>query len=53
MALAPLLAIWIGEGFLATVAVVFIISLFPIITNATDADVGSVMGWGFVDASIE
>lgn len=36
VAIAPLLATWIGEGFQAIVVVVFIISLFPIITNATD-----------------
>lgn len=36
VAIAPLLATWVGEGFLAIVIVVFIISLFPIITNATD-----------------
>ena len=36
VAIAPLLATWLGEGFLAIVVVVFIISLFPIITNATD-----------------
>jgi len=36
VAVAPLLATWIGEGFLAIVVVTFIISLFPIITNATD-----------------
>ena len=36
VAIAPLLATWIGEGFAAIVVVVFIISLFPIITNATD-----------------
>lgn len=34
--IAPLLATWIGEGFGAIVVVVFIISLFPVITNATD-----------------
>jgi len=36
VAIAPLLATWVGEGFFAIVIVVFIISLFPIITNATD-----------------
>jgi NitT/TauT family transport system permease protein len=36
VAIAPLLATWIGEGFTAIVVVVFIISLFPIITNSTD-----------------
>lgn len=36
VAIAPLLATWIGEGFAAIVVVVFIISLFPIITNSTD-----------------
>lgn len=36
VAIAPLLATWIGEGFMAVVVVVFIISLFPVITNSTD-----------------
>jgi NitT/TauT family transport system permease protein len=36
VAVAPLIVIWIGEGFAAIVVVAFIISLFPIITNATD-----------------
>ena len=36
VAIAPLLATWIGEGFIAIVVVVFIISLFPVITNSTD-----------------
>ncbi len=36
VAVAPLLAVWIGEGFTAIVVVVFIISLFPVITNSTD-----------------
>ncbi len=36
VAVAPLLVNWIGEGFVTTVVVVFIISLFPIVTNTTD-----------------
>jgi NitT/TauT family transport system permease protein len=36
VAIAPLIVIWIGEGFLAVVAIAFLVSLFPIITNATD-----------------
>lgn len=36
VAVAPLIVIWIGEGFLAVVTIAFIISLFPIITNVTD-----------------
>ncbi len=36
VAIAPILAVWIGEGFMAIVVVVFIISLFPVITNSTD-----------------
>lgn len=36
VAIAPLLVNWIGEGFSTIVVVVFIISLFPIITNTTD-----------------
>jgi len=36
VAVAPLLVNWIGEGFGTIVVVVFIISLFPIITNTTD-----------------
>ena len=36
VAIAPLLVNWIGEGFATIVVVVFIISLFPIITNTTD-----------------
>lgn len=34
--IAPLINVWVGEGFAAIVAIAFIISLFPIITNATD-----------------
>ena len=33
VAIAPILAVWIGEGFMAIVVVVFIISLFPVIRN--------------------
>ena len=36
VAIAPLIAVWIGEGIMAIIVVVFIISLFPVITNATD-----------------
>ena len=36
VAVAPLLVNWIGEGFGTIVVVVFIISLFPIVTNTTD-----------------
>lgn len=36
VAIAPLLVNWIGEGFTTIVVVVFIISLFPIVTNTTD-----------------
>ena len=36
VAVAPLLVNWIGEGFATIVVVVFIISLFPIVTNTTD-----------------
>ncbi len=35
VALAPLVIIWFGTGFFSVVLVAFIISLFPIITNAT------------------
>jgi NitT/TauT family transport system permease protein len=35
VALAPLVIIWFGHGFSSVVVVAFIISLFPIITNAT------------------
>ncbi len=35
MAIAPLIVIWFGTGFHSVVLVAFIISLFPIITNAT------------------
>ena len=35
VAIAPLIVIWFGEGFLAVVIIAFIISLFPIITNGT------------------
>ena len=35
VALAPLVIIWFGPGFASVVVVAFIISLFPIITNAT------------------
>jgi NitT/TauT family transport system permease protein len=35
VALAPLVIIWFGHGFRSVVVVAFIISLFPIITNAT------------------
>ena len=36
VAIAPLIAVWIGEGIMAIIVVVFIISLFPVITNSTD-----------------
>ena len=35
VAIAPVLVIWLGEGFTAVVAISFIVSLFPIITNTT------------------
>ena len=35
VAIAPLLILWFGNGFGGVVAVSFILSLFPIITNAT------------------
>jgi NitT/TauT family transport system permease protein len=35
VAIAPLIVIWFGTGFQSVVLVSFIISLFPIITNAT------------------
>jgi NitT/TauT family transport system permease protein len=35
VALAPLVIIWFGHGFSSVVVVAFIISLFPVITNAT------------------
>ncbi len=35
VALAPLVIVWFGLGFRSVVIVAFIISLFPIITNAT------------------
>lgn len=35
VAIAPLIVIWVGEGFLAVVIIAFIISLFPVITNGT------------------
>jgi NitT/TauT family transport system permease protein len=36
VAVAPLIILWIGHGFHGVVAVSFIISLFPIIANATN-----------------
>ena len=36
VAVAPLIVLWIGHGFHGVVAVSFIISLFPIIANATN-----------------
>ena len=36
VAVAPLVVLWIGHGFHGVVAVSFIISLFPIIANATN-----------------
>lgn len=36
VAIAPLIVIWMGEGFAAVATIAFIISLFPIITNVTD-----------------
>ncbi len=36
VAIAPLIVIWMGEGFAAVTTIAFIISLFPIITNVTD-----------------
>jgi NitT/TauT family transport system permease protein len=38
--IAPLINVWIGEGFAAIVAIAAIISLFPVITNATDGMLG-------------
>jgi len=35
VAIAPLIVIWFGSGFFSVVLVSFIISLFPVITNAT------------------
>ncbi|HVC92675.1 MAG TPA: ABC transporter permease [Pirellulales bacterium] len=35
IAVAPLIVVWFGYGFQSVVVVAFIISLFPIITNAT------------------
>ena len=35
VAIAPLLVLWIGNGLAGVVAVSFILSLFPIITNVT------------------
>lgn len=35
VAIAPVLIIWFGNGFQGVVSVAFILSLFPIITNAT------------------
>ncbi|MDP7033925.1 MAG: ABC transporter permease subunit [Planctomycetota bacterium] len=35
IAIAPLIIIWVGEGFVSVVIVTVIISLFPIITNTT------------------
>jgi NitT/TauT family transport system permease protein len=35
VAIAPLIVLWVGEGFFSVVLVSFIISLFPVITNAT------------------
>jgi NitT/TauT family transport system permease protein len=35
VAIAPLVVMWFGNGFAGVVAVSFILSLFPIITNAT------------------
>ena len=35
VAIAPLIVVWFGYGFRSVVLVAFIISLFPIITNAT------------------
>lgn len=36
VAIAPLLVLWFGHGFLSVVMVAFIVSIFPIITNGTD-----------------
>jgi NitT/TauT family transport system permease protein len=35
VAIAPLIILWFGSGFLSVVIVAFILSLFPIITNGT------------------
>lgn len=35
VAIAPLVVIWLGEGFAAVVVIAWIVSLFPIITNGT------------------
>ena len=35
IAIAPLIVIWLGEGFMAVVTISCIISLFPMITNGT------------------
>lgn len=35
VAIAPLIVIWMGEGFAAVVIIAFIIGLFPMITNGT------------------
>lgn len=35
VAIAPIVVIWLGEGTLAVVAIAFIVSLFPIISNGT------------------
>jgi NitT/TauT family transport system permease protein len=35
VAIAPLIIIWFGQGYLSVVLVAFVISLFPIVTNGT------------------
>jgi len=35
VAIAPLVVIWLGEGFAAVVVIAWIVSLFPMITNGT------------------
>ncbi len=36
VAVAPIIVIWLGEGFLAVVVITVMISLFPMITNGTE-----------------
>ncbi len=40
VAVAPIIVIWLGEGFLAVVVITVMISLFPVITNGTEGMTG-------------
>lgn len=44
VAVAPIIVIWLGEGFLAVVVITVMISLFPMITNGTEGMTNVPMG---------